>query len=169
MEFAEKKLAKLTALSLNNTPLGGPKGSYYREDIWNIKYLKGFKWHHLTEKIAFESRMRTQKMLAEVAQAKRDSNFYVQQLERAREISKIEERKLASKTKNKESKSSGVAAKAGLPQERKVHRTFSQRTPVPKSAASGNQLMHSSILKSILRPEASTTLSDKPGKRRRKA
>ena len=51
VEFNYKKDAKAVALNLNNTPIGGKKRDYYREDIWNIKYLKKFKWHHLTEKI----------------------------------------------------------------------------------------------------------------------
>jgi hypothetical protein len=30
---------------------GGRKRSYYAYDLWNIKYLPKFKWHHLTERI----------------------------------------------------------------------------------------------------------------------
>lgn len=51
IEFTRKKVAKRVAESLNNTPIGGPKGSFYREDRWNLKFLKHFKWSHLTEKI----------------------------------------------------------------------------------------------------------------------
>ena len=50
VEFEDKKIAKQVALALNNTMIGGKKTSYYREDIWNIKYLSKFKWEHLTEK-----------------------------------------------------------------------------------------------------------------------
>ncbi len=39
------------ARGLNNTQIGGKKRDFYREDIWNLKYLKGFKWDHLTEKV----------------------------------------------------------------------------------------------------------------------
>jgi len=31
-------------------PDGGGRG-FYASDLWNIKYLRHFKWHHLTEKI----------------------------------------------------------------------------------------------------------------------
>ncbi len=48
VEFSRKSTAKGVAISLNNTPVGGPKRSYWRDDIWNIKYLKGFKWDDLT-------------------------------------------------------------------------------------------------------------------------
>ena len=31
------------------------KGGYYHDDLWNMKYLNGFKWSHLTEQIAAEN------------------------------------------------------------------------------------------------------------------
>jgi ESF2/ABP1 family protein len=43
IEFADKKVAKRVAKSLNNTPMGGKKSDYYHDDIWNLKYLKNFK------------------------------------------------------------------------------------------------------------------------------
>lgn len=55
VEFANKKIAKRVALSLNNTNIGGKKGNYYRDDIWNMKYLKGFKWSMLTEKVSLDA------------------------------------------------------------------------------------------------------------------
>jgi hypothetical protein len=30
---------------------GGNKRDFYGSDLWVLKYLHGFKWHHLTEKI----------------------------------------------------------------------------------------------------------------------
>jgi len=51
VEFLDKKIAKLVAETLNANPIGGKKGSYYYDDVWNIKYLPKFKWHHLTEQI----------------------------------------------------------------------------------------------------------------------
>lgn len=43
VEFADKKIARQVAESLNNTMIGGKKGSFYHDDMWNIKYLKNFK------------------------------------------------------------------------------------------------------------------------------
>ena len=51
VEFADKRVAKATAMALNNTQIGGKKRYYYHDDIWNMKYLPKFRWHHLTEKI----------------------------------------------------------------------------------------------------------------------
>ena len=55
VEFAKKKEAKTAALALNGQQIGGKKrNNKYREDIWNIKYLSGFKWFHLTEKLEYD-------------------------------------------------------------------------------------------------------------------
>jgi len=50
VEFADKRVAKAVAVTLNNTPIGGRKRHYYHHDLWNIKYLSKFRWTHLTEK-----------------------------------------------------------------------------------------------------------------------
>lgn len=57
--------------SLNNTLIGGRKRNYYHDDMWNLKYLRKFKWDHLTEKVAYERRVRSQKLRLETMQAKR--------------------------------------------------------------------------------------------------
>ena len=50
VEFADKRVAKAVAVTLNNTPVGGRKRHYYHDDLWNSKYLSKFRWTHLTEK-----------------------------------------------------------------------------------------------------------------------
>lgn len=44
IEFVNKKEAKDSVDLLNARTIGGPKGTYYRDDIWSLRYLKGFKW-----------------------------------------------------------------------------------------------------------------------------
>jgi ESF2/ABP1 family protein len=70
VEFAEKKIAKRVCLMLNNSPMGGRKRNYYHDDIWNMKYLSGFKWNHLTEKISYEKLIKETKIRQEMTQAK---------------------------------------------------------------------------------------------------
>lgn len=36
---------------MNGTLVGGKKRNFYHDDMWTIKYLRGFKWRHLTEKL----------------------------------------------------------------------------------------------------------------------
>lgn len=38
-----------------------------RDDIWTIKYLPKFKWHHLAESIAYQNRVAEEKMRNEVS------------------------------------------------------------------------------------------------------
>lgn len=55
IEFERKKDAKLAALALNNQLVGGKKRhNKYHDDTWQLKYLSGFKWFHLTEKLAYD-------------------------------------------------------------------------------------------------------------------
>ena len=51
VEFKDKKVARQVAESLNGTRIGGKKRDFYAEDLWSIKFLKHFKWAHLTEKL----------------------------------------------------------------------------------------------------------------------
>lgn len=44
IEFSDKAIAKNVAESLNNKSIGTTKGDYYHDDVWNLKYLKNFKY-----------------------------------------------------------------------------------------------------------------------------
>ena len=68
VEFARKKDAKQCAEDLNNQRIGGKKRSRYYDDIWNIKYLSKFKWHHLTEKLKEEKQVRQARIREEMSQ-----------------------------------------------------------------------------------------------------
>ncbi|CAZ81016.1 unnamed protein product [Tuber melanosporum] len=93
VEFKSKKVAKLVAETLNTTIVGGKKGSYYHDDVWNIKYLPKFKWHHLQAQIAYENASRQAKLRAEIAQATRENKTYIRNAERAKMVEKMESSK----------------------------------------------------------------------------
>ena len=61
-EFIRKRDAKLCAETLNGNIIGGKKGTFYHDDILNVKYLPGFKWADLTEQIARENDIRQAKL-----------------------------------------------------------------------------------------------------------
>ena len=61
--------------------------------LWNLKYLHKFKWSHLTEKVAYERRVREQKLRVEMMQARRENAAYVEMVETGKKLDKIEERK----------------------------------------------------------------------------
>ena len=55
--------------------------------------MNKFKWAHLTEKVAYERRVREQKLRVEMMQARRENSAYVQMVETGKKLDKIEERK----------------------------------------------------------------------------
>lgn len=117
-EFIHKKDAKLAAETLNAQIIGGKKGGYYHDDIWNLKYLQGFKWHHLTEQIANENAERGARLRTEISQTTRENKRFIENVERA----KILETKEAKKRKRDEK---DPAAEASQPTEsKKLDRNF---------------------------------------------
>nr|XP_028568514.1 activator of basal transcription 1 [Podarcis muralis]XP_028568515.1 activator of basal transcription 1 [Podarcis muralis] len=87
VEFRDKRVAKVVAASLHNTPMGVRKRSRFHYDLWNMKYLHRFKWTHLSERLAYERQVRQQRMRAEVSLAKRETNFYLQNVEKSKRFS----------------------------------------------------------------------------------
>ena len=51
VEFKDKQVARSVAGMLNAQPIGGKKGTRWRDDVWTMKYLPKFKWNMLTEQI----------------------------------------------------------------------------------------------------------------------
>lgn len=93
IEFAQKKIAKRVAASLNNTPMGGKKRGHYAHDLWNLRYLKGFKWVHLTEKIAYERRVMGQQLRMRVADSQKMHADYLKRIDQRKAIDAIKKRK----------------------------------------------------------------------------
>eukprot|EP00039_Didymoeca_costata_P031032 m.32798 g.32798 ORF g.32798 m.32798 type:complete len:207 (+) comp8451_c0_seq2:180-800(+) len=93
VEFEDKKLARRVAESLNGTRIAREKGSYYHDDMWTMLYLPKFKWHHLTERIAYENAVRQKRLEAEDAQVRRETNIYLENVDKAKAKAAILERK----------------------------------------------------------------------------
>ena len=93
VEFASKSVAKHVARSLNTTPISNHKRNVHCGDLWNLKYLPKFKWVHLTEKVAYERRVREQKLRLETLQARKETAAYKQLVETGQKLDKIAERR----------------------------------------------------------------------------
>lgn len=94
VEFAKKGEAKLAALALNGTQVGGKKRhNLFRDDLWTIKYLPKFKWQNLTEKLAYDQKVREQRLKAQSNQAKKEINFYMEKVDLKKRLDKMEEKK----------------------------------------------------------------------------
>jgi ESF2/ABP1 family protein len=70
--------------------IGGRKGNYYHDDVWNMKYLKGFKWHHLTEQIANENAERAARLRADISRTTRENKLFVRNVERAKMLESMD-------------------------------------------------------------------------------
>ncbi|KAH0547634.1 hypothetical protein FGG08_000123 [Glutinoglossum americanum] len=101
VEFVDKKVAKLVVETLNATTIGGKKGNYYHDDVWNMKYLKGFKWHHLTEQIANENAERAARLRADISRTNRENKLFLRNVERAKMLENMDAKRKS--TKNRES------------------------------------------------------------------
>lgn len=84
MEFKKKKIAKLAVKELNNTQVGGKRRNPWYSELWNMKYLKKFRWTHLNERIAYEQEIRKQRLRQEITLAKKEANFYIQNVEKSK-------------------------------------------------------------------------------------
>ncbi|KAJ5166044.1 hypothetical protein N7492_006340 [Penicillium capsulatum] len=97
IEFASKKTAKIAAETLNANIIGvcptihrccrglehvadfeqGRKGSYYHDDVWNMKYLRGFTWNDLMEQMQIERSQREAQRKIEDSRARKEEKMFV--------------------------------------------------------------------------------------------
>eukprot|EP00914_Ancora_sagittata_P027884 GHVO01054578.1.p1 GENE.GHVO01054578.1~~GHVO01054578.1.p1 ORF type:complete len:170 (+),score=33.89 GHVO01054578.1:1-510(+) len=91
VEFEKRKVAKRVALSLNGTPVGGKKRhNFWREDVWCIKYLPGFEWHHLTEEVTFTKMERAEKIRYAMTTLAVENAKYLEKVEKQNVKGKVE-------------------------------------------------------------------------------
>ncbi|KAJ1733198.1 RNA-binding ATPase activator esf2 [Coemansia biformis] len=95
IEFKNKKYAKAVARMLNNNNMGGKKHGFYHDDLWNLKYLPKFKWHHLVEQLASEKAAKEQRLQTEISQSRRELDAYMKSVDRAKKMSSIKARRQA--------------------------------------------------------------------------
>lgn len=146
VEFIKKKDAKRVSELLNARPIGGKKSNYYHDDIWNLLYLKGFKWHNLTEQIAAEDAERSSRMRAEIGKTTRENKLFLQNVERAKMLDGMEAKAQAKKRKADEP----PAPQGATEDSRKSARTFRQISQVNKGDALAQQPEHvASVLSKI--------------------
>eukprot|EP00922_Rhytidocystis_sp_ex-Travisia-forbesii_P059084 GHVS01087498.1.p1 GENE.GHVS01087498.1~~GHVS01087498.1.p1 ORF type:complete len:229 (-),score=57.51 GHVS01087498.1:396-1082(-) len=103
VEFADKRKAKRVALSLNNSTVGGAKRhNPWRDDLWNLKYLSKFRWHHLSEHTVYQRTARKDKFKVEMSKIKRENEFYLGQVEVANKRTMIDSKREAKKAKQEQ-------------------------------------------------------------------
>ncbi|AFR93044.1 pre-rRNA-processing protein ESF2 [Cryptococcus neoformans] len=95
VEFLDKSVAKTVASMLNAQVIGGKKGDRWRDDVWTMKYLSGFKWEMLGEQIAYERQAHQARLRNEITRAKTEQNEYLKNVELARTLEKRKAKKAA--------------------------------------------------------------------------
>ncbi|KAG6865382.1 hypothetical protein C0991_003085 [Blastosporella zonata] len=88
VEFKDKKVARTVADMLNAQPIGGKKGTRWRDDVWTMKYLPKFKWNMLTEQVAHEAAIHAAKLRVELSQSRAEQQDYLKNVELARVLEK---------------------------------------------------------------------------------
>ena len=114
MEYDSKKVARQVALSLNNTPMGAGKrkSAHFKEDLWTLKYLPGFKWFHLKQKLSklmlmgglmaqgvslcrvcvcfplegLEKRLQAERLKAELEQGRKTADYFAAKADHAKKL-----------------------------------------------------------------------------------
>ncbi|KAI0380395.1 Pre-rRNA-processing protein ESF2 [Hypomontagnella monticulosa] len=100
VEFVRKENAKKAVDLLNARTIGGKKNTYYRDDIWNLIYLKGFKWHNLTEQINSEMAERTSRMRAEISKSTKENKEFVRNIEKAKMLDGMQAKAAAKRSRD---------------------------------------------------------------------
>eukprot|EP00871_Galdieria_phlegrea_P003802 jgi/Galph1/4422/GphlegSOOS_G3064.1 len=103
IEFIDKSQAKLAVELLNNKPIGASTGlrrKPFSDDLWTLKYLKGFKWHHLVEEQVLEHKEKNKRWNLEMSQMARERDFYISRVEKAKYYAKIKARRSRNTTSN---------------------------------------------------------------------
>lgn len=118
IEFASHKTAKRCVDALNAAPVGGKKGSYYRDDVWNMRYLKGMGWRELMEGVAGERREEEGRRDEERRRAEREAKVFVEGVDEGRRVEGMREKR---RRKGRVDES-GEPASAGI----EVKRTWRQ-------------------------------------------
>ncbi|KAG8780123.1 RNA-binding ATPase activator esf2 [Ceratobasidium sp. 428] len=93
VEFESKHVARSVAEILNAQPIGGKKGTRWRDDVWTMKYLPKFKWNMLTEQVAQEAAAHTARLRVELSQSRAEQRDYLRNVELARVLDKRAKRK----------------------------------------------------------------------------
>ena len=139
MEFKHKRHAKACVDGINGRIVGGKKGGWYRDDVWNAKYLRRFRWDDLMAGVRQEEREREEKVRVGIAKDKREREAFVQSLESAK-VEETQERKrqrIARSADDAHDENGAHEERSASTSRRQHDRSFTQRTVHhPESKAS---------------------------------
>ncbi|KAJ9122502.1 hypothetical protein QFC22_001931 [Naganishia vaughanmartiniae] len=138
VEFKDKKIAKVVADMLNATTIGGKKGDRWRDDIWTMKYLSGFKWEMLGEQVAYERQAHSARLRQELSKSRAEQSEYLRNVELARVLEKRKAKK-QTQTGDSGNNASQKATSSSSQSSDKAQRVYKQKFLVDKSAEGGRK------------------------------
>jgi ESF2/ABP1 family protein len=100
IEFGSKKTAKRCAETLNAAIVGGRKGGFYHDDIWNMKYLPGVGWDDLMAQVREERREEEVRRTEERGQIARETKEFIEGVETGKMARGIQNTREKRKKKN---------------------------------------------------------------------
>ncbi|EPX74037.1 U3 snoRNP-associated protein Esf2 [Schizosaccharomyces octosporus yFS286] len=139
VEFESKRAAKTVADMLNTEKIGGKKTSWYYDDIWNMKYLPKFKWHHLTEQIAAENAARATRLNVEIEQGRKQVKEYMKNVERAKMIEGIQKKRKERSNSSETPISSNDNPVENVAPNKQMRRFFDQKSVTNKRVMPKNE------------------------------
>eukprot|EP00929_Paragymnodinium_shiwhaense_P002427 TRINITY_DN102664_c0_g1_i1.p1 TRINITY_DN102664_c0_g1~~TRINITY_DN102664_c0_g1_i1.p1 ORF type:complete len:291 (+),score=69.25 TRINITY_DN102664_c0_g1_i1:53-925(+) len=122
VEFLDRKVARGVAEQLNGTTIGGKKRkNFFRDDLWNLKYLPKFKWHQLKEQTIYNQHVRKSRLEQKVSQAQRENTFFLEKVEQNKMQKRMAKRRGldADDAQASGASTAATASKKGLPERKR--------------------------------------------------
>ena len=85
IEFKRKSHAKMAVATFNSQRVGGRAS--YQNEMWNLRYLSGFKFDDLMEEEVFVKAMHEKKLKAQIEAAKKDTQSFMETVSQAKKVS----------------------------------------------------------------------------------
>ncbi|KAL8436059.1 hypothetical protein Efla_002049 [Eimeria flavescens] len=92
IEFRKKRHAKNVVALLDGQPVGGKKRSRNAQDLLMLSYLKGFNFGSLYEEAMHVKRTRQDRLNAQMARVKKESQVYAELLEQKHSADQLKQR-----------------------------------------------------------------------------
>lgn len=121
---------RTTAEGLGVGAIGGRKGGkgrWYRDDVWSVKYLKGFSWDDLMQSARIEEREREERIRLGLVKEKKERQTFLDGVQHA----KIEKTRAAKRKRKAEAGDEGEGASASQTvMDQAVGTGFRQKEPI---------------------------------------
>ena len=140
VEFASKKTAKICAETLNASVVGGKKGGWYHDDVWNMRYLHGFKWGDLMEQVQRERSERDARRRIEDTRARKEEKVFVSGVEKGKVLDGMERKNEEKRNRKRQQQQQQQQDEPSQSHEKHFRRTFKQNeVKVPRDRIKGDE------------------------------